>query len=400
MLINRIGSFVVPYLTLVLEREFHLSAAATGQLVMAFGIGTVCSVLLGGFLTDRMGRRRTLLVSLTGAGSLAVVLPFAPSLRVFAALLVLYGFLVDLYRPASSAMISDLLPSGQRALGFAALRVAVNLGFAIGMVLGGALADWDWRFLFVGDGATTLAFGLVVFAFVRESRPAPTAQAPAAAPAGVSPWRDVVLLQACFASLVYSQAFFADFTVLPLTITGAAGYPAVVYGMLVGMNGLLVAVFEMSIVDTLRPFRRLRVSAVGILVFAVGVAMTGLVMHWAWFLLAVLLWTLGEILTLPQQMAFLSDWAPPEARGRYLAMHSATWSLALATGPALLLPLHERLGDRAFWPIVAAITMPAVLVALRLDRVADRVELLRGRTTTEAAVSRAQTGAPAHEAGR
>ena len=393
MLINRIGSFIVPYLTLVLQREFRLSAAVTGQLVMAFGIGTVCSVLLGGVLTDRMGRRRTLLVSLAGAGSLAVALPFAPSLTVFAALLVLYGFLADLYRPASSAMISDLLPSGQRALGFAALRVAVNLGFAIGMVLGGALADWDWRALFVGDGATTLAFGLVVFAFVRESRPAPHEQGPASASAGISPWRDIVLLQACFASLVYSQAFFADFTVLPLTITGSAGYPAVVYGLLVGLNGLLVAVFEMSIVDALRPFRRLRVSALGILVFAAGVAITGLVMHWAWFLFAVLLWTTGEILTLPQQMSFLADWAPPEARGRYLALHSATWSLALAIGPALLLPLHERLGDAAFWPVVAAITAPAALVALRLDRVADRPELLRGRTTSERSLSSSAGGA-------
>jgi MFS family permease len=395
MLVNRIGSFILPYLTLVLEREFRLSAAATGQLVMAFGIGTVASVLLGGVLTDRMGRRRTLLLSLLGSGGLAALLPLAPSLGFFAVLLVIYGFLAELYRPAAFAMISDLMPSDQRALGFAALRVAVNLGFALGMVLGGALADWDWRALFVGDGATTLAFGLLVYAFVRETKPLSDAARRGEATAGgaaISPWRDLVLMEVCFASLVFSQAFFVDFTVLPLTITVSAGYPAVVYGLLVGLNGLLIAVFELPIIDALRPYRRLRVSALGVLLFSAGVALTGLVMHWAWFLLVILLWTAGEILTLPQQMSFVADWAPPEARGRYMSIHGATWSLALALGPALFLPLHERLGELAFWPVVAAVAAPAGLVALHLDRSADRPERLRGLSAQ--ALNAAMTSEP------
>ena len=106
--------------------------------------------------------------------------------------------------------------------------------------------------------------------------------------------------------------------------------------------------------------------------------MIGLVMHWAWFLLAVLVFTAGEILASPQPMSFVADWAPPEARGRYLSLYQATWSVAFAVNPAITLPLHAALGERAFWGLMPLVALPGVLVLLRLDRTADRPERLRG----------------------
>src|SRR5206468_8189036 len=108
---------------------------------------------------DHLGRRVTLLLSLFGSGGIAIALGTVSSIAVFAPLLVLLGFIADLYRPAASAIIGDLLPSRQRATGFAALRTAVNLGFAVGMSLGGFLADWSWRLLFIGDGVTLSSTG-------------------------------------------------------------------------------------------------------------------------------------------------------------------------------------------------------------------------------------------------
>lgn len=119
--VNKVGTFIIPYLTLVLRREFHLSAEAVGQLVLAYGAGSFVSILVGGALADRLGRRVALLVSLLGGGALALGLGAAPDLGTFAALLVAFGFVSDLYRPAASAIIADELASSQRALGFAGL---------------------------------------------------------------------------------------------------------------------------------------------------------------------------------------------------------------------------------------------------------------------------------------
>ena len=384
--VNKVGSFIVPFLTIVLRREFGLDEKQVGWLLLAYGGGSLASVLIGGALTDRLGRRFTLLLSLGGSGVVALVLGFASSIQTFVPLLVLFGFMADLYRPAASSIIGDVLPSSQRASGFAALRLAVNLGFAAGMTLGGFLADWNWRLLFIGDGITTLAYGAVVYFFIRETRPGDHAAGHSQAHGGPGPWRDPVFLTLLGVSFAFAMIFFNHISTLPLTVTGA-GYRARVFGALVAVNGLLIAVFEMGTVDGLRHFRRLRVAAVGLLLTGIGFGLTGAFRHWSWFLLTVVVWTFGEILTSPFKMAFITDWAPPHQRGRYLSMQGATWSLAIGLNPILFLPLQAALGDRTYWPLMLLIAIPAAAVLLRLDRVADRPERLRGLSSASTATA-------------
>lgn len=379
--VNRVGTFIVPYLTLVLVRDFGLPPLRAGALMAAYGAGTICAILGGGFLTDRLGRRPTLMISLFGSGALALAMGAAPSAAVFVPLLLLFGFVADLYRPASSAVLGDLLPSSARALGFAALRAAVNLGFAIGVALGGILADVSWRLLFVGDGLTTLLFGGIVWRALAETRPGVAeagTRGPAvpARPVAASPWRDGVFLEAVAATFVSSVVLVSFATVLPLTVT--ALYPARVYGLLMAINGVLIALFEMPVVEALAGVRRLRAAAAGVLLMGVGFGTVGLQAHWAGLALSVVLWTGGEILSGPQTVAFVTDWAPVPARGRYFGLFQATFSLAVAANPIVFLPLHARLGPARFWPLLVLVALPAAALMLHLDRTADRPERLRG----------------------
>jgi MFS family permease len=373
--VNRLGSLIVPFLTLVLNREFHLTEMETGLMVAAYGAGTIVAMWAGGHLTDRLGRRRTLLVSLIGGGALAAAMGLSPSIRVFTPLLIAFAFFADLYRPASAAIIADLLPSADRAVGFAALRMAINLGFGCGVMVGGFLADVNWRLLFFGDGVTTLLFGVLVYLRVPETQH----PAPAAAPAG-HPLRDRVFLLVLLSTFVYCMAFYADFIVLPLTVTKVAGYPAYVFGLVVSVNGFLIAAFELTAVDWLRRFRRLRVASLGVLTTAIGLGIMGLSLHWSGFLVSMVLITIGEILTLPQQSAFVTDWAPPEMRGRYLGAASAAWGLGAAAAPIVLLPLHGWLPEPAFWAVLGLVTLPSGALLLYLDRTADHPGRLRGHS--------------------
>jgi len=400
-LVNKLGTFIVPYLTLVLLRDFRMAERDAAFLIFAYGAGSLVSILVGGVLTDRLGRRRTLLLSLIGSGLLALVMGLLPSPRFFVPLLVAFGFIADLYRPAASAVIGDLLPSRERASGFAGLRMAVNLGWAAGTALGGLLADWDWRLLFLGDGFTTLAYGVLVYFTIPETRPAPATSPAALTPApgaavtlpapargarghGSNPLGDLVFLESVAITFLFTLIFCTNLVVLPLTVTQSAGYPAVVFGALAAVNGGMIALLELSLVEKLKRFRRLRLAALGYALVGVGFGMIGLVMHWGFFLLAVVIFTLGEILSAPQQMAFIADWAPPEARGRYLSLYQATWSVAFAVSPMLTLPLHAALGDRVFWGLAPLVALPGVLALLRLDRTADRPERLRGLSSAPA----------------
>jgi dipeptide/tripeptide permease len=205
-----------------------------------------------------------------------------------------------------------------------------------------------------------------------------TSSGPTLGRGSTNPLRDGVFLATTFTGLLFTLVFCSHLTVLPLTVTQSAAYPAVVFGLLAALNGLLVAFFEISITARLARFRRLRLAALGCLLSAAGFGMIGLAMHWAWFLLAALVYTSGEILASPQQIAFIADWAPPEARGRYLSLYQATWSVAFAVNPAIMLPLHSALGERGFWGLMPLVAAPGVFVLLSLDRTADRPERLRG----------------------
>jgi len=77
------------------------------------------------------------------------------------------GSCADIHRPASAALIADLLPIEQRVTRFTLHRLAINLGWAAGLSLGGFLAERSFDYLFVGDAGTSISFALISFVAVR-----------------------------------------------------------------------------------------------------------------------------------------------------------------------------------------------------------------------------------------
>src|SRR5512144_2123824 len=80
-LVNKLGTFILPYLALVLLRDFHLAEGDAARLLFAYGAGSLVSVLVGGFLSYLLGRCLLLFLSLYGMGFLAVAMAFDTSAR-------------------------------------------------------------------------------------------------------------------------------------------------------------------------------------------------------------------------------------------------------------------------------------------------------------------------------
>lgn len=370
VVVNRLATFIIPFLSLVLTRDHGFTAGEAGAVLLCYGAGTLLSLLLGGLLTDALGRRATILLSLFAAGGLAVVLGFVEGTLPFVALLLLYGFFSDLYRPAVSSVIGDLLPPEERLSGYAALRTAVNLGWAVGLSVGGLLADLGPRVLFLGDGATTLLFGVIVWAGVPETR---RADAPARALRPSELLRPLVesgvLRRSCAAALGWGLLVISWMTVFPLTAADG-GFPPLVYGLLMGWNGLLVAVFQMPLAAALGGRRRLRVAAAGMALGGVCMALLPVVPHPSAWAVLMTFYTVGEMMVVPQLTAFVADRAPAEARGSWLGIHGAcSYNLAFALAPAVLLPLREAVGDGVYWPAMLVVGVaPGVMVMRGLER--------------------------------
>src|SRR5512138_3417187 len=174
MFVNRLASFVVTFLALYLVRERGLAPDAAGRIVALFGVGTLVAGPLGGTLADLVGRRTTMLLSfLLGALSVAT-LGFLRDPALLAVFTFLAAATSELYRPAMSAAIADVVPFEDRARAWGLTYWVMNIGWTFSLAIGGALAARSFTALFVVDAATTLVFAGVVARRVPETRPAGT----------------------------------------------------------------------------------------------------------------------------------------------------------------------------------------------------------------------------------
>ena len=170
-LINRLGGFVVPLLTIYMTTVRGESVAAAGAVVSCFGAGQIAASLVGGHLTDRAGRRATMLLSMFGGALAMVGLGQARTITEISVMVGVVGFVGELYRPAVAAFIADVIPAEQRLHAYGLLYWAVNVGFAFASAIGGLIAKFDFEILFYVDAATMVLFGIIIAVAVPETRP-------------------------------------------------------------------------------------------------------------------------------------------------------------------------------------------------------------------------------------
>lgn len=114
--------------------------------------------MIGGTLADRLGRRATMLLSLFGGAAAILSVGLSTSIPQIGVATFAMGWLAEMYRPAVSAMIADVVPPADRQRAYEHLYWVANLGFAIAPVLAGLAARTSYLTLFVVDAATMAAY--------------------------------------------------------------------------------------------------------------------------------------------------------------------------------------------------------------------------------------------------
>ena len=356
--LNKFGAFVVPFLTLYLTSR-GCSAGAAGLAIGAYGVGNLLASLLGGHLADQLGRRQTIVLSMFSGAAMMLLLSQAHGLPLIILLSALTGLTCEFYRPASAALLTDLVPSGQRVTAFAALRMAFNAGFAFGPATAGFLAAGGYFWLFAGDAATSVLFGLV--ALFALPRGAGCRQSNASWSEALRVLRrDRRLHHLLLANFAIGLVFFQVASTFCLHVT-RLGFSAATYGAIVSLNGVLVVLFELPLTTITRRFPARRVMAAGYCLCGAGFALNA----WARTVPALAgcmsVFTLGEMLVMPMSSAYVADLAPPHMRGRYLGVSGLTWGLALIFGPVAGMKFFTT-HAAAYWLTCAALGVFAGLV--------------------------------------
>src|SRR3954471_16990849 len=158
--LNKFGTFVIPFLALYMTRQ-GFSVTQAGLAIGAYGLGNFAASIVGGQLADTIGRRKTIVLSMTSVAVSMLLLSQARTFTEIVLLTALTGLTGELYRPASSALLADLVPRGQRVTVYAIYRLAFNAGWAFGPATAGFLAAHSFFWLFIGDAFTSVLFGFV-----------------------------------------------------------------------------------------------------------------------------------------------------------------------------------------------------------------------------------------------
>jgi len=108
-----------------------------------------------GCLSDKIGRRRVILISQFGLGLDYLLLAYAPNMAWFVVGRVIAG-ITGANFSAATAYIADVSPPDKRAANFGLVGAAFGVGFIIGPLLGGVLGEWGLRVPFLAAGALTL----------------------------------------------------------------------------------------------------------------------------------------------------------------------------------------------------------------------------------------------------
>jgi MFS family permease len=331
--VNRLGGFTMPFLTIYLVGRGY-GAPAAGLAIAAYGVGGIGAQAVGGLIADRLGRRFAIALSMFGCAGLVLALIWASSLALIVPIMALFGFTAELYRPASSALIADLLPSERRVTAFTLYRLFINVGWALGLALGGFVAERSFTVLFVADAASSVAFGVIALVALpsgvrssrRDERHLASARRSILADRGFLLFLGAVLAT----GIVYAQ----NVATMPLHIT-RAGHAASTYGLLQALNGVLIVLFELPVTAWTQRRRKTTMVALGGLL--IGAAFSSLAVATALpaLVLMIVIWTLGEMIESPVSAAFVADRAPEHARGRYQSAYGSMFGVAWTIGPLL-----------------------------------------------------------------
>jgi predicted MFS family arabinose efflux permease len=363
--INRSGNMVLPFLGLYATEKLGFSIVRAGWLLSFYGIGAIAGAYLGGWLTDRIGFYRVQLWSLFINGLGLIGLMFLRDFWSLAVGIFLLSVVADAFRPANSAAIAAYSEPETRVRSYALYRLSINLGFAVGPAVGGIISTYSYNWLFIADGLTCI--GAVAFLYLALQRhhavvPVAKSEKKETLPPVLSAYRDVNYGWFIALVFLFATGFFQLISTIPLFYKEVYHLPKTTIGILMGANGLIIALVEMVLVYKLDGrVKKLKAVALGALMVGASLLLFNLFHGFSVLVISLILITMGEMLSMSFMSAYMMEQSKPANRGQYAALYTIAFSLAHISAPLLGTQLIHFSGYMLLWYVMAGICLLSFL---------------------------------------
>jgi len=387
--VNSVGIFVFPFLTLYLTGRLGMSQGDAGSFMFLISMVYIPGNFIGGKLADKLGRKRLMVVTQIISAALYIPCGFAAFSEFVPWLILASVFFDGLTDPARSAMMMDLTTPDNRRTAFSLTYLGHNLGFAMGSLIAGFLFEHASSWLFWGNALAVFAATFIVGLKVPETKPTQQ-QIDATIGSGSTeeahkgtlvqalmsrPFLIIFTMITTWYGFVYAQHRFA----LPLqakAVFGVGG--AAIFGSFMTLNAVLVIFLSTPVMALSRKWKPINSVALAGLFYAVGFGMIGLARNIWLFYLSTILWTLGEIVNATNEGAYVANHTPISHRGRFQAVLPFIGGLGWMISPPVIGKLIDATGLGTVWPLVGAVAGISAGLLWLLGKVEDRTLAKRG----------------------
>jgi MFS family permease len=374
-MIIRLGGFVQVFMVLYLtERGF--SDGQAGAALGVYGAGAVLGTLVGGWMSDRLGPRLTIVTTLLGSAALLPCVLYLDNYWAILVVIAISGAASLAYQPASTSMISLHTPVERHVMIFAMGRLAINLGTTAAPLLGAALVKVSWDFLFWGEALAVVVFSAVAATTLPHRMTTDTTDTADTKASYLAVLTDRRYLMFLLAMFVSSVIYIQHISALPLAVKHL-GMGIEVYAAMIALNGLLVITCELLVAKVVQRWQIRTAVIIGVLLTGVGMSLYALPLGLAALVIATLVWSLGEIIGYPSLFfAYPAQAGPPALRGRYLGASNALYGLGSAVGPFIGVMIWNRY-EEGLWlgcGVVGLLAAAAAWGGVRPPRATEKNE--------------------------
>jgi MFS family permease len=361
-LMNFFGNGIVfPFLVIYLHDVRGFSLTTAGLVIAVSSAAQLTAGIAVGPVIDRVGARRVLASGLVLQAVGFGLFPLVHEPWQAFALIAVEGVGSAGFWPSQSTLMSRLVDDRRRHNAFALQRATMNLGIGLGGLVGGLIASVDnpssFTVLFVVDALTFLAY-IGALAFVPEP-PVPSEEAAKPASYGAV-LRHKTFLGLWALNFAFVAAGISLFNLIPAFAHDEAGLSEREIGVFFFANTLVIVLAQLPLARWLEGKRRLRAITIMPLLFALAWLLIDAAGFWLGataaflvFIAAAVMLGIGECFHGPAHIALVADVGPAHLRGRYFALHSLSWGLAGAVGPAVGGAILDT-APFALWPLAAA----------------------------------------------
>ena len=359
MVVNRSGTMVIPFMTMYLTQHYGVSIGKAGFVMSLFGLGAVAGALAGGKLVDRIGYYYVQLFSLILGGAMFIILGQMHTYIGICICTFILAILNESFRPANTVAIAHYSKEENRTRSYSLNRLAINLGWAVGGAMGGIIASFNYNLLFWVDGITNLLAACLLYITLSPKRNSATeVKTGGKTVIKNSAYKDRTYLSFIFLVFLFAVCFFQLFTTIPVFFKVKFHLSVLFIGMIMALNGLIIAVFEMITIFSLEGKRpSLHFISSGVLLVSVAFLLLNLpeVSYGILAVMSMLILTIGEILAMPFMNAYWIGRTVQNNRGQYAALYSVAWASAQTIGPYAGSLVAEHSGYKMLWFIISSI---------------------------------------------